>query len=69
MLSIGGAFDTTDPEHIVRIASQVTNGKYLHCPQGSHFAMYDDQEAYFMGLTAFINEVDAASSTDKPEEP
>ena len=27
---------------------------YLFCPDGSHMAMYDDQQAYFAGLTEFL---------------
>ena len=30
-------------------------GRYLYCPNGSHMAMYDDQQTYFAGLTAFLN--------------
>lgn len=61
VLTIGGAYDTMDPEHMEWVAGQVANGKYLHCPQGSHFAMYDDQEAYFEGLLKFVNEADSAN--------
>lgn len=57
-LTIGGTFDTMDPEHMEWIASEVQNGKYLHCPNGSHFSMYDDQETYFKGLIQFIRDVD-----------
>jgi len=57
-LTIGGAFDTMDPEHMKWIASQVQNGKYLHCPNGSHLSMYDDQETYFKGMIQFIKDVD-----------
>ena len=32
----------------------------LYCPNGSHFAMYDDQETYFEGLIQFLREVDAS---------
>ena len=35
-------------------------GRYLYCPEGSHLAMYDDQETYFGGLLDFISEVSAA---------
>lgn len=56
-LSIGGAYDTMDPKHMEWIASEVQNGRYLHCPNGSHLAMYDDQETYFEGLITFINDV------------
>ena len=56
-LTIGGAHDTMDPKHMKWIASEVKNGEYLHCPNGSHFAMYDDPETYFKGLIRFIAKV------------
>jgi proline iminopeptidase len=40
------------------IASEVQNGQYLHCPNGSHLAMYDDADTYFKGLVEFIKSVD-----------
>lgn len=57
-LTIGGSHDTMDPKHMEWMASEVQNGRYLHCPNGSHLAMYDDQETYFKGLIQFIKEVD-----------
>jgi proline iminopeptidase len=57
-LTIGGAYDTMDPEHKEWMANEVQNGRYLHCPEGSHMAMYDDQETYFKGLIKFIKDVD-----------
>lgn len=57
-LTIGGTYDTMDPKHMEWIATEVQNGKYLHCPNGSHLAMYDDQETYFKGLIKFIKDVD-----------
>ena len=57
-LTIGGAYDTMDPKHMEWMAAQVQNGQYLHCPNGSHLAMYDDQETYFNGLIQFIKDVD-----------
>jgi proline iminopeptidase len=41
------------------MAGQVQQGRYLHCPDGSHMAMYDDQETWFRGLIAFLQDVDA----------
>ncbi|MEP0134510.1 MAG: proline iminopeptidase-family hydrolase [Eudoraea sp.] len=61
-LTIGGAYDTMDPKHMEWIASEVQNGKYLHCPNGSHLAMYDDAEIYFKGLIEFIVNVDMAKA-------
>jgi len=60
-LIIGGLYDTMDPEHMEWMASEVKNGRYLHCPNGSHLALYDDQEIYFTGLIQFIEEVDNGS--------
>ncbi len=57
-LMIGGAHDTMDPKYMEWMSTQVQNGQYLHCPNGAHFAMYDDQETYFNGLIKFIKEVD-----------
>jgi len=57
-LTIGGAYDTMDPKHMEWIASEVQNGQYLHCPNGSHLAMYDDADTYFKGLVEFIKSVD-----------
>jgi len=56
-LSIGAQHDTMDPEHMKWIATQVKNGRSLHCPNGSHIAHFDDQEVYFQGLAKFINDV------------
>lgn len=57
-LTIGGAYDTMDPKHMEWMATEVQNGQYLHCPNGSHFALYDDQKTYFNGLIQFIKDVD-----------
>ena len=57
-LTIGAAHDTMDPAHMEAMARALPAGRYLHCPQGSHLAMYDDQQAYFDGLVAFIHDVD-----------
>ena len=58
-LVIGGAHDTMDPEHMRRVAEKVAHGRYLHCPNGSHMSMYDDQKTYMAGLIAFLKDVDA----------
>ncbi len=57
-LTIGGQFDTMDPKHMEKMASLLPKGRYLHCPQGSHMSMYDDQETYFRGLIRFLKDVD-----------
>jgi proline iminopeptidase len=57
-LVIGAKYDTMDPEHMEWMSGQFPNGEYLYCANGSHLAMYDDQEIFFEGLIRFINEVD-----------
>lgn len=43
------------------IATTVVRGRYLYCPSGSHLAMYDDQQTYFAGVTAFLKDVDSGA--------
>lgn len=58
-LTIGGAHDTMDPEHMKWMATQVKKGRSLICPNGSHCSMWDDQLHYFPGLIKFIHDVDS----------
>lgn len=58
-LAIGARHDTMDPLHMQSMARAMKHGRYLDCPEGSHMAMYDDQERYFAGLTSFLKDVDA----------
>ncbi|MGI8613045.1 MAG: proline iminopeptidase-family hydrolase [Nocardioidaceae bacterium] len=53
-LVIGAQHDTMDPAHLREMARSFLRGTYLHCPDGSHLAMYDDQETYMRGLIAFL---------------
>ena len=55
VLTIGGQYDTMDPKQMEWMSTEVQNGTYLHCPNGSHWSMYDDQETYFNGVTEYIN--------------
>jgi len=57
-LTIGAQYDTMDPKHMEWISTEVQNGRYLHCPNGSHLSQYDDQEHFFHGLVKFIKDVD-----------
>ena len=61
-LVIGAEHDTMDPAFMEMMATRLPRGEYLHCPEGSHMAMYDDQAAWFAGLIDFIRRVDAASA-------
>jgi proline iminopeptidase len=56
---IGAQHGNMDPEHMAWMATAVQQGRYLHCPDGSHMAMYDDQERYVRSLIDFIHYVDA----------
>ena len=62
-LTIGGTHDTMDPEHMKWMSTQVQQGRYLHCPEGSHLAMWDDQKTYMDGVIKFIKDVDGGSFT------
>ena len=53
-LVIGARHDTMDPAHMEMMASRLPRGRYLGCTNGSHMAMYDDQETYFNGLVDFL---------------
>lgn len=54
VLTIGATHDTMDPKQMEWMSTHVQNGTYLHCPNGSHWSMYDDQETYFNGVIKFI---------------
>jgi proline iminopeptidase len=41
------------------MAGRLPRGQYLFCPDGSHMAMYDDQQVYFAGLIDFLRGVPA----------
>jgi proline iminopeptidase len=56
-LAIGARFDTMDPSHMREMAERLPAGRYLHCPDGSHMAMYDDQVRYCNGLVEFLRSV------------
>jgi proline iminopeptidase len=53
-LVIGAQYDTMDPAHMKQMAERLPAGQYLHCPAGSHLAMYDDQQTYFSGLIEWL---------------
>lgn len=52
-LVISGQHDTMDPAHMAAMAKKLPKGE-LVATEGSHMAMYDDQQAYFAGLNAFL---------------
>ncbi len=54
-LVIGATHDTMDPAHMRWMAGQLPRGQYLHCPDGSHLAQFDDPSHYFPGLISFLS--------------
>jgi proline iminopeptidase len=56
-LVIGARHDTMDPAHMEDMAAALPKGRYLYCPDGSHLALYDDQQVYFAGLVEFLHDV------------
>jgi len=55
---IGAGHDTMDPEHMKWVSTQVQHGSFLFCANGSHLAMWDDQQTYVRGLLAFLGAID-----------
>jgi proline iminopeptidase len=60
-LVVGARHDTMDPKHMEMMAGKFPRGRYLFCPNGSHFAMYDDQQIYMDGVIRFLQDVDRGS--------
>jgi proline iminopeptidase len=60
-LTVGAQHDTMDPKHMEWMAKQMPKGRYLHCPNGSHMAIYDDQQTYVTGVVRFIKDVDGGA--------
>jgi proline iminopeptidase len=58
-LVIGARYDTMDPDHMKMMASKIKGARYLYCPNGSHMALYDDQETWFKGVIGFLKDVDS----------
>ncbi len=57
-LMIGAKYDTMDPKEMEEMSTLVKKGAYLHCPNGSHLAMWDDQDIYMKGVIDFLKSVD-----------
>ena len=53
-LVIGATHDTMDPAHMRWMSEQLPQGRYLHCPDGSHLSQFDDPGHYFPGLIDFL---------------
>lgn len=60
-LVVGSTHDTMDPKHMEWMSKQVSNGRFLLCPNGSHLSQYDDPEYFFPGVVKFIKDVDTGN--------
>ncbi len=58
-LVIGARHDEMDPEDIKKMGRAIPRSRVAICENGSHLAMWDDQEAYFRHLLRFLKDVDA----------
>ena len=53
-LVIGATHDTMDPANLRWMSQQLPQGRYLHCPDGSHLCQFDDPGHFFPGLIDFL---------------
>lgn len=53
-LMIGAKYDTMDPKAMEEQSKMVQHGSYLYCPNGSHLAMWDDQNVFMNGVIKWI---------------
>jgi proline iminopeptidase len=47
-----------NPRDIKRMGDLIPNSRVKICPNGSHMAMYDDQEPYIRALIRFIKDIE-----------
>ena len=55
-LVISGKYDTMDPAYLARMANELPKGE-IAATNGSHLAMYDDQQTFFAKLIAFLRKM------------
>ena len=56
-LMLGAENDEMDPEDMKKMAAMMPNATAAICPEGSHMAFWDSQEAYFKHLLPFLHSV------------
>lgn len=64
-LMVGAKHDTMDPAAMEEQSKLVQKGRYLYCPNGSHLAMWDDQQVFMNGVIRFIRDVDEGTFSKK----
>ena len=57
----GARHDTMRPAEMERMAADIPNARLSMCENGSHCAMYDDQDAYFGDLVRFVQDVESGA--------
>ncbi len=58
-LLLGARHDEIRPADMQRMGTLIPNSRVAICENGSHLAMWDDQQAYFDHLLGFLRDVDA----------
>ncbi len=54
-LMLGAENDEMDPEDMKKMAEMMPNATAAICPEGSHLAFWDAQDAYFDHLLQFLH--------------
>ncbi|MXO58319.1 proline iminopeptidase-family hydrolase [Altererythrobacter salegens] len=57
-LVIGAKYDTMEPAYMEKMSKELPKGEYAFMPEGSHLALYDDQQNYAKALTDFLKKFD-----------
>jgi proline iminopeptidase len=57
-LVMAAAHDTMDPAYMKMMSERLPDGSFHLSPNGSHLAIFDDQQTYMTGLVDFIHDVD-----------
>jgi len=66
-LVIGGEKDEMNPQDMRKEGKLIPNSRTYLCPNGSHMAMWDDQQNYFNNLIAFLKDVEENKFTPDPK--
>jgi proline iminopeptidase len=64
-LVIGATYDTMSVDDIRKEGSLIPHSRVHICPNGSHLAMWDDQENYFHALLGFLKDVESGRFAPK----
>jgi proline iminopeptidase len=61
-LLIGSRYGTMSVDDIKKMGRLIPHSRVAICENGSHFSFYDDQQAYFHNLLAFLKDVKAGKT-------